>query len=174
VFDLINYIGIYREEKRELRKERNKKRMFEYKKKLESEKDKEDQAKMNRLGFIRCEKFCKHYTHPSRMLESICESAIKKATLSKKYSAEEIDELQMMILNKGNRTARLEEDFDKFKHVFMYIEIRCLNCGNIHGDCDEGEHVYSPATICRLQKAQIDLIYERDLKIIEWEHDICV
>jgi hypothetical protein len=140
---------------------------------MEAEKDKEDQAKMNRLGFIRCEKYCKHYTHPTRMLEMISENAVKKANLSKKYSAEEVAELQMLILNKESRKARSEEDFIKFKHVFMYLELRCLECGNVHGDDDEGLHVYDPSTICRLQKAQIDLIYERDIHIIQYEHDIC-
>jgi hypothetical protein len=172
ILDFVNYLSVYREQRREAARERNQKRLFDYKKKIDAEKDKEDQAKMNRLGFVRCEKYCKHYTHPTRMLEAICENAVKKANLSKKYSAEEIAELQMIILNKGNRTARFESDFDKFKHIFMYLEIRCLECGNIHGD-DEGAHVYEPSTICRLQKAQIDLIYERNMNIIEWEHDIC-
>jgi hypothetical protein len=170
--DFVNHIGVYREQRRKIVRERSQKRLFDYEKKKESDKDLEDQAKMHRLGFVRCEKYCKHYTHPTRMLESICECALKKANLSKKYTAEEIAELQMLILNKCNRTARFESDFVKFKHVFMYIELRCLECGNVHGDDDEGAHIYDPSTICRLQKAQIDLIYERDMHIIEWEHDI--
>ncbi len=170
--DFASNISIYREQRREARRERSKRRLFEYKKRIASEKDKEDQAKMNQLGFIRCEKFCKYYTHPATMLLTISDNATKKATLSKKYTPDEIDELAALILNKGSRTARKEEDFDKFKHVFLYVEIRCANCGNIHGDTIDGERVFEPATICRLQKAQIDLIYERNLDIILFEHDV--
>ena len=108
------------------------------------------------------------------MLLSFSDNATKKTTFFKEYTAEEIDELAALILNKGSRTARKEEDFDKFKHVFLYVEIRCANCSNVYGDiganCDE--RVFEPATICILQKAQIDLIYERNLDIILFEHDV--
>jgi len=67
ILDFVNYLSVYRKQQREVTRERNQKRLFDYKKKIDAEKDKEDQAKMNRLGFVRCEKYCKHYTHPTRM-----------------------------------------------------------------------------------------------------------
>jgi hypothetical protein len=109
------------------------------------------------------------------MLESICECATRKATLSKKYTPEQITELQTLILNKDNRKAHEEYEFDEFKRVFMYLELRCLECGNIHGEGEEGERVYDISTICRLQQAQIDIIFEKDMHIVAYkhEHDTC-
>jgi hypothetical protein len=175
ILDFMNYICVYREQSREASRERNKKRLFDYNKRKEARDDKLDQVEMNRLGFVRCERFCKFYTHPTRMLESICECATRKATLSKKYTPEQITELQTLIMNKGNRKEHDECDFDEFKHVFLYLELRCLECGNVHGESEEGERVYDVSTICRLQRAQIDIIFEKDMHIVAYkhEHDTC-
>jgi hypothetical protein len=101
--DLLSYICVQNDKWNENSRERSKKRVFEYDKRKEARDDKLDQVEMNRLGFVRCERFCKFYTHPTRMLESICECATRKATLSKKYTPEQITELQILILNKDNQ-----------------------------------------------------------------------
>lgn len=81
----------------------------------------------------------------------------------------------MLILNKDSKTARTEDEFVKFNHVFMYLELRCLECGNIHGESNNGERVYDLSTICRLQQAQIDMIFVKNINIIQYkhEHDTC-
>ena len=163
---------VSREQKREKRRLKLKDKMDKYRKKLDDEKDAAEEAKMKGFGYHRC-KFCKHYTAPDKMLESIASSAIKFANESKKYTPLEIEELPKLILNIGKRKPQEHDSFDKYISIINKITVKCANCDAIYSSAqcvDCGVPMFSVSNIIELQQKQIDLIYE-NRAIIEFECD---
>jgi hypothetical protein len=78
ICSLYDLYFVSREQKREKKRLKLKGKIDSYRKKLDDEKDAEEEAKIKAFGYHRC-KFCKHYTAPDKMLESIASSALKFA-----------------------------------------------------------------------------------------------
>jgi hypothetical protein len=167
IVDLINYMGVQRENKKQRRRDRVQKRVSEYKLKLEMDEDAKEESKMHEIGYTRCQK-CSFYTEPSKLLEHVCESALKFATESKKYSADELVQLQMLIMNNNRKEPRVPEDFYKFREVFAFLEVKCKHCNR----CHKADAVYSPESICDLQDKKNKMIYQNK-DVVHYEHDVC-
>lgn len=67
ILDFANDINVFFIRRSEAARKRYKKRLFDHDKKEEEKRDKKEQRDMNKIGYVRCEKFCKFYTHPTRM-----------------------------------------------------------------------------------------------------------
>jgi hypothetical protein len=149
---------------RELRKEKEHARLKAYHARLEQEADAQEEARMSSLGFARCKR-CSYYTSPEATLEQVSVAALKAASELKCFSAEELLELQALILNTDKRKARKPEEFAKFKQVFVCVEVPCKRCKSMH------VKLHTPETVCALQQAKIDLLRE-NLTLIKFEHDV--
>ena len=112
-FSLYDYMIISREERRERRRLKLKEKMDKYRKKLDDEKDAAEEAKMKAFGYHRC-KFCKHYTAPDKILESVASSALKVGNEMKVFTPDELVSLPKLIMNIGKRKPQEHDSFDKF------------------------------------------------------------
>lgn len=171
VCDLLEYISVQRETKKQRRREKIQRRVSEYKMKIDTEADLKEEVKMHDIGYTRCG-VCSFYTDPSKLLEHVCESALKFATASGKYTSDDLVQLQMLIMNAGRKEPRSPDEFYKFREVFLYLDVKCKHCNHSHAS--EGVHkaVYSPEYICHLQDKKNKMIYQ-NVAVIEWEHDVC-
>jgi hypothetical protein len=162
--DQIDEIALARLKARQERKARADARLEAYRLRLEAEDDAKDQVHMEALGFARCKR-CSYYTSPDALLEQVSVAALKCASDLKTFSAEDLQELQALILNADRRKARVPSDFKKFKAVFVCCEVPCKRCKTMH------VKLHTPESICGLQQAKIDLLRE-NMALLKFEHDI--
>ena len=176
--DFINYLSVKRHERKQQRKKRLEERLQKHIKKLELIEDRKKQAGMEDKGYTRCG-LCKFYTPPDVLLQNICKAVLLKANETKlengmkKYSPEQLVELQQLILNSDRKKVHEVSEFDRFRELFLYVDVKCGNCQHTHRHhMDEiDEPLYSPANIIKLHDKVKKMVYHNEL-ILAVEFDI--
>ena len=153
--------ALARERARQEKREKAAARLDAYRVKMEFEEDAKDQAKMEALGYTRCT-VMRHYISPDQMLADSTRCALKVAQDCKKYTAEDLIELQSLMLD-YKRKPRKPCDFRKYESVFKGLEVDSKHL--------KRSVVQTVDSVCMLQTKKIALVYE-NMAVIQFEHDI--
>lgn len=163
--------NIMRAEKRDKRAKARRERLEAHQEKIKVIEDQLRQAEMNEIGYMRCGT-CRYYTSPKQLLEDISKVAQQTATL-KKFNTSQINDLHKLINSPGKRLEA--SDFEKYKEVFFYLDIKCRNCShciNANKHVTEGPLFYHPKNIILLQELRDKMVYH-NIPVIKYENLCC-
>jgi hypothetical protein len=158
---------------RERKREKLKQKLDKHRAKKEDDFDKQDEALMKTYGYHRCNS-CKLYSSPDRMLESVASASLKVANESKKFSPDEILELQKLIMNSGEPEPVEKKELEKYKLVLNKVSVKCGDCESLFNDnkCEcGGAAMFCVDSVIKLQTQQIALYHAYQHRLdIELEH----
>lgn len=125
-------------------------------------KDKEDELKLHRMGFLR-DKLSKLYIQPNTLLQLIIDAL--------KVKLEKNPDRDAVVALVGNLDQQNPDAFKAYQSHFYWIEVLCpvtqrpFECSMLE------ESVFAPETICMLKKAIHQMVYV-DLRVLHHEHEI--
>ena len=163
--------NIMRAEKRDKKAKARKERLEAHQEKLKIIEDQIRQTEMNEIGYMRCGT-CRYYTSPKQLLEDISKAAQQSAN-QKRFNASQVNDLNKLINAPGKRLEAA--DFDTYKEVFFYLDIKCRNCGhciNANKHVNDGPQFYNPKNIVVLQDLRDKMVYH-NVPVIEYENLCC-
>jgi hypothetical protein len=160
--DLVKAVDVMHLERNDAYRLRQEERLAAARRERALKKDKEDEIKLHKMGFLR-DKLSKLYIQPDTLLQLIIDALKVKLA-----SHPERDAVVALV---GNLDQQDPDAFKAHQSHFYWIEVLCpvtqrpFECNMLE------DSVFSPNTICMLKKAIQGMVYV-DLRVLHHEHEI--